>query len=64
MPAAGRCGAAVSDSWVCEEGCACPEGLLMDGEECVDVQQCSCHHNGVRYEAGDIVEQDCNTWYV
>ncbi|XP_043237348.1 hemocytin-like [Amphibalanus amphitrite] len=61
VPAAGRCGASVSDSWLCEEGCACPEGLLMDGDQCVPAEQCSCRHNGVQYQAGDTVQQDCNT---
>ncbi|XP_037075331.1 hemocytin-like [Pollicipes pollicipes] len=55
-----RCGPVVSDSWECEEGCTCPTGLLMDGDQCVDPAQCSCMHNGVRHLAGSSITQDCN----
>ncbi|KAA0724595.1 Mucin-5AC [Triplophysa tibetana] len=45
----------------CVSGCICSDGFLADGEGgCVEKKNCTCAHNGVDYNPGDQVQQDCN----
>ncbi|XP_077978948.1 SCO-spondin-like [Glandiceps talaboti] len=43
-------------------GCTCPDGTVLDmqNDTCVEPDACPCHHNGLRYEAGETVDKDCN----
>ncbi|XP_048113215.1 mucin-5AC-like [Alosa alosa] len=46
----------------CESGCMCPPGEFLDQNlECVKEEDCPCKHNGVYYEPGSTVMDDCNT---
>ncbi|KAA0724596.1 Mucin-5B [Triplophysa tibetana] len=45
----------------CVSGCICSDGYLADGDGgCVEKKNCTCAHNGVNYNPGDQVQQDCN----
>ncbi|NWI07999.1 FCGBP protein, partial [Tichodroma muraria] len=37
----------------CREGCACRDGLVLSGDECVPVSRCGCSHRGVYYKEGE-----------
>ncbi|XP_043922260.1 SCO-spondin-like [Protopterus annectens] len=43
------------------DGCVCPEGTVLLGNECVPPEDCPCHHNGVVYNPNDTIVEDCNT---
>ncbi|XDV31973.1 hypothetical protein PO909_002888 [Leuciscus waleckii] len=48
----------------CTEGCACDNGYLFDGQQCVEHQQCGCYELGRTFKAGEVVylnqcEQKC-----
>ncbi|NXP39690.1 VWF factor, partial [Leiothrix lutea] len=45
----------------CVDGCSCPEGLLLDGEHCIESSDCSCIHSGKHYPPGFTISQDCNS---
>ncbi|XP_060109795.1 von Willebrand factor [Heteronotia binoei] len=45
----------------CVDGCSCPEGKLLDGDQCVDSYDCSCVHSGKHYPPGSSVYRDCNS---
>uniref|UniRef100_A0A8U7MC19 von Willebrand factor n=1 Tax=Corvus moneduloides TaxID=1196302 RepID=A0A8U7MC19_CORMO len=45
----------------CVDGCSCPEGLLLDGEHCIESSDCSCIHSGKHYPSGFTISQDCNS---
>ncbi|KAI4874329.1 hypothetical protein NFI96_013957 [Prochilodus magdalenae] len=46
----------------CTSGCVCPIGQLADGKGgCVKEEDCPCVHNGVYYDPGKTVKDDCNT---
>ncbi|KAM4902021.1 von Willebrand factor [Sylvia borin] len=45
----------------CVDGCSCPEGLLLDGEQCIESSDCSCIHSGKHYPPGFTISQDCNS---
>uniref|UniRef100_A0A803V778 von Willebrand factor n=1 Tax=Ficedula albicollis TaxID=59894 RepID=A0A803V778_FICAL len=45
----------------CVDGCSCPEGLLLDGERCIESSDCSCIHSGKHYPPGFTISQDCNS---
>ncbi|XP_066540767.1 von Willebrand factor [Hoplias malabaricus] len=45
----------------CVDGCSCAVGKVLDGDRCVEVSQCSCHHTGKRYPPGSTISQNCNT---
>ncbi|XP_049330375.1 mucin-5B-like isoform X2 [Astyanax mexicanus] len=50
------------ESMHCTSGCVCPNGLLADGNGgCVQEDSCPCVHNGVSYQPGETVQEDCNT---
>ncbi|XP_069057211.1 IgGFc-binding protein-like [Pleurodeles waltl] len=38
----------------CKEGCACDEGFVLNGGECVRISECGCSHNGVYYKSGQV----------
>ncbi|XP_046890448.1 mucin-5B-like isoform X3 [Hypomesus transpacificus] len=45
----------------CISGCLCPEGLLSDGNGgCTEEEHCPCSHNGVIYQPGNVIQEDCN----
>ncbi|XP_072179240.1 uncharacterized protein [Diadema setosum] len=45
-------------------GCTCPDGYLLDGENCVQPSECPCYHGDRRYEHGEICKIDtCNECY-
>ncbi|XP_077112444.1 IgGFc-binding protein-like [Ranitomeya variabilis] len=39
----------------CTEGCACNNGFLLSGGQCVPISECGCNHNGVYYSVGESV---------
>ncbi|XP_069484436.1 von Willebrand factor [Ambystoma mexicanum] len=45
----------------CFDGCSCPEGKVLDGDQCVDASKCSCVHSGKRFAPGSTIAQDCNS---
>ncbi|NXC45571.1 VWF factor, partial [Penelope pileata] len=45
----------------CVDGCSCPEGKLLDGEQCIESSDCSCIHSGRHYPPGFTISQDCNS---
>ena len=45
-------------SW---SGCKCPPGLVLEGDNCIDPDECPCLHNGKMYESGASISRDCNT---
>lgn len=50
---------------ICTPGCVCKTGYVWDSVEknCVKGNECPCHHGGVSYSDGDMIQEDCNTWY-
>ncbi|XP_077196889.1 IgGFc-binding protein-like [Paroedura picta] len=40
---------------VCSEGCACDDGHVWDGAQCVRPEQCGCEHDGRYYPVGDLL---------
>jgi hypothetical protein len=46
----------------CEEGCYCPVGTVLHGQECVSRDQCPCQLRGRTFQPGEKVLKDCNTW--
>lgn len=42
-------------------GCGCPEGTVLDGENCVANSSCPCIHGGKEFPAGSKYKRDCNT---
>ncbi|XP_040269674.1 IgGFc-binding protein-like [Bufo bufo] len=46
---------------LCDEGCECNEGYLLDGKNCIPLDQCGCFDNGRYYKANEIVlNDDCS----
>ncbi|XP_070397542.1 SCO-spondin-like [Dermacentor albipictus] len=45
----------------CASGCHCPEGMLWDNGRCVEPRQCACTFRDRKYQAGEQIDQDCNT---
>ncbi|XP_046856218.1 von Willebrand factor-like [Xenia sp. Carnegie-2017] len=45
----------------CEEGCLCPHSLVFNGTQCVNVSECPCHYNNLKYSHGQTIHTDCNT---
>ncbi|KAJ7322393.1 hypothetical protein JRQ81_018680, partial [Phrynocephalus forsythii] len=45
----------------CQEGCSCPEGLFLQNDTCLPLQECPCFHQGELYPRGSSVALDaCN----
>ncbi|XP_040909680.1 IgGFc-binding protein-like [Toxotes jaculatrix] len=42
----------------CMEGCACSEGYLLSGDECVPENQCGCMYEGKYYQQGQVFYLD------
>ncbi|XP_056154019.1 IgGFc-binding protein-like [Lampris incognitus] len=42
----------------CMEGCACDEGFVPRGNECVPLARCGCVHEGKRYQHGQVFYPD------
>ncbi|XP_067468831.1 IgGFc-binding protein-like [Thunnus thynnus] len=42
----------------CMEGCACNEGFLLSGDECVPANQCGCMYEGKYYQHGQVFYPD------
>ena len=38
-----------SDTATCVEGCFCKDGLVADGDKCIDPTKCGCEENGMYY---------------
>nr|XP_022914475.1 IgGFc-binding protein-like [Onthophagus taurus] len=45
----------------CEEGCYCPNGLRLQEDRCLFVEECDCYYNNVAYKPGTSIAQECNT---
>ncbi|CAH1263786.1 HMCN1 [Branchiostoma lanceolatum] len=46
---------------VCEPGCYCEAGTLLQAGECVPIQDCRCFHAGVQYQPGQaITDENCH----
>ncbi|KRT85525.1 hypothetical protein AMK59_1154, partial [Oryctes borbonicus] len=45
---------------VCEEGCECEEGFVLDlaSQSCIRPDECSCYFNGRGHEEGSVTVQD------
>lgn len=37
---------------LCQEGCYCKEGMVLDGDRCVDEKDCGCNYKGEYYTVG------------
>ncbi|XP_066283021.1 SCO-spondin-like [Branchiostoma lanceolatum] len=49
---------------VCEPGCYCESGTLLEAGKCVPIQDCRCFHAGVQYQPGQaITDENCHHWY-
>ncbi|RUS84653.1 hypothetical protein EGW08_007573 [Elysia chlorotica] len=45
---------------VCEEGCFCPEGLLLEDDKCITKEQCGCYHDNSYIPTGQsVILGDC-----
>ncbi|KAM4016701.1 IgGFc-binding protein-like isoform 2-T2 [Anomaloglossus baeobatrachus] len=46
----------------CTEGCACNNGFLLSGGQCVPISECGCTYNEVYYSVGEsvFVEDTCS----
>lgn len=48
----------------CVSGCVCPDHLLADGKgDCVEIDNCTCTHDGLTYSPGDQIQDECNNWW-
>ncbi|XP_071944579.1 SCO-spondin-like [Antedon mediterranea] len=43
----------------CVEGCFCPSGMVLRGQECVPAEECPCEHNNVIYPTGSSFSINC-----
>ncbi|XP_039266345.2 SCO-spondin-like [Styela clava] len=43
------------------QGCTCPNGMVLEGEHCIDPTECPCKHNGQTYQRNSTIKRDCNT---
>lgn len=41
--------AALPTQDLCQEGCYCKEGMVLDGDKCVDPGDCGCNYKGEYY---------------
>ena len=44
--------------------CHCPNHTVWDAinQQCIEPEQCPCHHNGRIYQNGTSFSWDCNKW--
>nr|XP_011437301.2 uncharacterized protein LOC105335200 isoform X1 [Crassostrea gigas] len=53
--------AALPTQDLCQEGCYCKEGMVLDGDKCVDPGDCGCNYKGEYYTAGQVlVPEGCD----
>ncbi|XP_019729253.1 SCO-spondin-like [Hippocampus comes] len=46
----------------CKPGCRCPNGMYLQGGQCVSASQCVCHWNGQNLQPGQTISRDhCTT---
>ncbi|XP_067432556.1 alpha-tectorin-like [Thunnus thynnus] len=38
---------------LCQEGCQCDDGFVLNGNQCVPPTDCGCHHKGRYWEGGE-----------
>lgn len=48
----------------CQPACVCHQGYILDGDKCVILSQCPCHHHGQTFYEGQSFFMDCTTWWV
>lgn len=48
----------------CSPGCQCAQGTILDNDECVRPENCTCTYQDKRYNAQDVVKVNCNHWWV
>ncbi|KAG7506609.1 hypothetical protein JOB18_010760 [Solea senegalensis] len=47
---------------VCQEGCQCNDGYVLNGNQCVPPTSCGCHHNGrIRHDGEQFWDGDCQS---
>ncbi|KAG7469170.1 hypothetical protein MATL_G00126120 [Megalops atlanticus] len=39
---------------LCKEGCACDDGFILSGDDCVPFSQCGCQYNNRYYSIGEV----------
>ena len=37
---------------LCQEGCYCKEGMVLDGDRCIMEEDCGCNYKGEYYTVG------------
>ncbi|XP_077410354.1 SCO-spondin [Vanacampus margaritifer] len=42
----------------CKPGCRCPNGMYLQGGQCVKASQCVCHWNGQKLQPGQTISRD------
>ncbi|XP_053305200.1 otogelin [Spea bombifrons] len=50
----------IDSQMACVDGCYCPEGLIFENDACVEPQECPCEFHGAAYQAGSVVQDQCN----
>ncbi|KAF8796483.1 Hemocytin like protein [Argiope bruennichi] len=50
----------VCNSLKCVDGCHCPEGTVLEKNQCVLIDSCPCHYEKQHYASGETIQQDCN----
>ena len=45
-----------------QRGCFCPRGQFLQGDECVDADECLCLHEGIFYNVSRI--NKLNNWAI
>ncbi|CAL1296415.1 unnamed protein product [Larinioides sclopetarius] len=44
----------------CVDGCHCPEGTVLEKNQCIPIESCPCHYEKQHYASGETIQQDCN----
>nr|CAB3266610.1 SCO-spondin [Phallusia mammillata] len=42
------------------EGCKCPEGMVIENDRCIPIEECPCLHAGKTYKTNETIQRDCN----
>ncbi|CAL1543037.1 unnamed protein product [Lymnaea stagnalis] len=51
----------LSDTQACQEGCFCPDGLVLDGDKCVTPEDCGCfYRNSYLAKNDELTLPDCS----